>query len=96
MPPKKIVTYPRYFQGSLPRDKGTIVVFPAEGSLGTAYYTDLKRWSQSAIWRLSVMRVPPEDVEILRWQAIALGVPSELPPFKSAKPPRTVEDDESL
>lgn len=83
MPPKKVITYPRYFQGSEPEDKTAIIVFPAEGSLGTTYYTDIKRWSSVPCWKLSEMRTAPEDIEILRWQAIALGVPSELPPFKS-------------
>lgn len=84
MPPKKVITYPRYFQGSDPADKTAIVVFPCEGSLGTVYYTDLKKWSSVPCWRLSEMKTAPEDIEILRWQAIALGVPSELPPVKTA------------
>jgi hypothetical protein len=81
MPPKIITSYPRYFQGV--DDKTAFVVFPAEGSLGTGYYTDIKRWASSPNWRLCEMLIPPQDIEILRWQAIALGVPSELPPFKA-------------
>jgi hypothetical protein len=83
MPPKKDIIYPRYFQGSEPDYKTAVIVFPAEGSLGTTYYTDLKCWSNDTLWKLSDMHCPPEDIEILRWQAIAFGVPSELPPFKA-------------
>jgi hypothetical protein len=83
MPPKKDIIYPRYFQSSDPQDRTTFIVFPSEGSLGTSYYTDLKRWANLPAWRLSEMRIAPEDIEVLRWQAIALGVPSELPPFRS-------------
>jgi hypothetical protein len=80
MPPK---TYPRYFKGTEEPFLNDIVCFPAEGSLGTTYYLDIKRWAHTAIWSLSDMRTPPEDVEILRAQAIALGVPGALPPFKA-------------
>jgi hypothetical protein len=82
MPPKKDIIYPRYFQGSLPEDKNTVIVFPAEGSLGTAYYIELGRWSTPS-WTLDEMNIAPEDFEIVRWQAIALGVPGKLPPFKA-------------
>jgi hypothetical protein len=91
MPLKKSVEYPRYFQGT--EDPQDIICFPAEGSLGTVYYLDIKRWAHTAIWSLSEMKTPPVDAEILRSQAIALGVPGELPPFKSAKPkPVEVEE----
>ena len=77
----KKTIYPRYFQGS--ENPTDIVVFPAEGSKGTTYYTDLKRWSLCSFWSLSDMATSPEDNEILRWQAIVYGVPSELPPFRA-------------
>jgi hypothetical protein len=82
MPPK---TYPRYFRGTEHPFTNDIVVFPAEGSLGTVYYIDHECWSYPS-WTLNDMKSAPVDVEILRWEAIALGVPSELPPFKAEKP----------
>lgn len=83
MPPKKkTIKYPRYFQGS--EDKTAIIVFPAAGSMGTAYFTDLKCWSLQPNWTLAEMANPPEDIEIVRWQAVALGVPAnKLPKFKA-------------
>jgi hypothetical protein len=83
MPPK---TYPRYFRGTEDPFKKDIIVFPAEGSLGTVYYLDLKRWANKASWELGEMKSAPVDEEILRWEAIAIGVPSKLPPFKAANP----------
>jgi len=80
---KKPIQYPRYFQGTEPEDKSCIIVFPAEGSMGTAYWTDLKLWSNSPCWTLAEMNVAPVDKEIVRWQAIALGVPSALPVFRA-------------
>jgi hypothetical protein len=83
MPPK---TYPRYFRSTEEGFKKDIIVFPAEGSLGTVYYLDLKCWANKPNWTLDEMRAAPADEEILRWEAIALGVPSKLPPFKAAEP----------
>jgi hypothetical protein len=85
MPPK-IVPYPRYFRGTEKPFDNDIVVFPAEGSLGTTYFLDIKRWASKPSWALSEMKAAPADEEILRWEAIALGVPSKLPPFKAVKP----------
>jgi hypothetical protein len=86
-------TYPRYFRGTEKEHKNDIVCFPSEGSLGTVYYLDLRLWSTKANWTLSEMNIPPVDEEIVRWQAIALGVPSELPPFKPADPGAQVKCD---
>lgn len=82
MPPKKI-TYPRYFRPVDPENRDRVIVFPSEGSMGTAYFTDLKRWASDAIWTLHDMSIPPVDEEIVRWQAVALGVPSKLPKFRA-------------
>lgn len=88
MPPKKIIQWPRYFRSEDPRFQDCVIVFPAPGSLGTTYYTTMKRWSLVPQWKLSEMEQVPVDVEITaqcanRLQAIAFGIPKELPPFKA-------------
>lgn len=84
MEPKKAITYPRYFRGTEEPFTKDIIVFPAEGSLGTAYYLDLGCWANKPSWTLKEMNLAPVDEEILRWEAIALGVPSKLPPKRLA------------
>lgn len=83
----KKTKYPRYFRSEDTQHQDCIIVFPSEGSLGSAYYPKTKRWAVPQ-WKLSDMSDAPVDIEITaqcanRFQAIAFGIPQELPPFKA-------------
>lgn len=86
MPPKKKIEYPRYFRSTDLAFRSCVIVFPAEGSMGTAYFADIGQWASDPIWTLADMSQAPEDIEIVRWQAVALGVPVNKPPRFKAEP----------